>query len=454
MKLFLFLLFIFFPLIEPFLNINFGNKIRIQDKEFKKLLNYKLPYYKQNIINKINGFYGLIGPDVNMSTVSNLFDLFIGDGNIQGVFFDKGNITLIKHFVRTDKLLYEEENGKIPNNNFIKMCFMIFSKFGILPDVMGLANTALFNVNNKIYALYERDNPYLLDINFKNKEVTTLSKQKIKSIYHISGHSKYMNKVIETIDYDILTSSVNYYQLNENFDIVKNKNIKMKYMPVIHDFMVTKDKLIIMDSPLCIDRENIIKKTIHVLLDTKQNTLIRIYDKKNNKIDTYDTNSSFYMFHYADYVETCKKIEIFGSLYDELDFSNLNVKGNYRKIIVNKITKEVSIEKHRELEKYDLDFPIKYDNKLVFRNIHNNTINGFVIVQKMKIIKEIIFKDLFICGEPALIKIEGIPHILFFGFSKTKNSIFLLNLYNYQQIEIPVPIQLNIGFHSIFIPNN
>ena len=54
MKLFLFLLFIFFPLIEPFLNINFGNKIRIQDKEFKKLLNYKLPYYKQNIINKID----------------------------------------------------------------------------------------------------------------------------------------------------------------------------------------------------------------------------------------------------------------------------------------------------------------------------------------------------------------------------------------------------------------
>jgi hypothetical protein len=351
--------------------------------------------------------------------------------------------------------LYEEENGKIPNNNFIKLWFMIFSKIGILPDVMGLANTALFNVKNKIYALYERDNPYLLDIDFKNKQVTTISKKRVKSIDHISGHSKYMDNLIETIDYDIVTKSVNYYQLNESFDILKHTNIKTKYMPVIHDFMVTRDKMIIMDSPLCIDRqlEQWFKKTIHVLLDKKQNTLIHIYDKKTGKIDTYDTNNSFYMFHYADYVETCKKIEIYGSLYDELDFSNLNVKGNYRKIIVNKITKEVSIERNRELEKYDLDFPIKYDNKIVFRNIHNMTINGFVIVQKMKIIKDIIFKDLFICGEPALIKIEGIPYIVFFGFSKTKNSIFLLNLYNYQQIEIPVPIQLNIGFHSIFIPN-
>ena len=455
MKLFLLLLFIFFPLIEPFLNINFGNKFIIKDKEINLPLKYKLPFYKQNIINKINGFYGLIGPDVDMSTVSNLFDLFIGDGNIQGVFFDKGNITFIKHFIRTDKLLYEEENGIIPNNKFIKMCFMIFSKFGILPDVLGLANTALLNVKNKIYALYERDKPYLLDIDFKNKQVNTISKQRVKSIDHISGHSKYMNSLIETIDYDILTSSVNYYQLNENFDILKHTNIKTKYMPVVHDFMVTRDKLIIMDSPLCIEREveQWFKKTIPVLLDKKQNTIIRIYDKKNNIIETYDTNNSFYMFHYADYVETCKKIEIYGSLYDELDFSNLNIKGNYRKIIVNKITKEVSIERNRELEKYDLDFPIKYDNKIVFRNIYNNAINGFVIVQKMKIIKEIIFKDLFISGEPALIKIEGIPYIVFFGFSKTKNSIFILNLYNYQQIEIPIPTQLNIGFHSIFIPN-
>lgn len=452
MKLFFFL-FIFFPLIECFLNINFGNKINIKNKEINQQLNYKLPLYKQNIINKVNGFYGLIGPDVNMTTVNNLFDLFIGDGNIQGVFFDNGKITFIKHFIRTDKLLYEEMNGKIPNNNFVKLLFTLFSKFRILPDIMGLANTALMNVNNKYYALYERDKPYLLDIDLKEKEITTISKKDVKNIQYISGHSKYFNNKIETIEYDVLKNSVNYYQLNENFDKINSKNIKTKYMPIVHDFMVSKDKVIIMDSPLCIDKDNIFKKSLPVLLDKKQSTQIHIYNKISNAIDTYDTNSSFYMFHYADYVETCKTIEIYGSLYDELDFSNLNVKGYYRKIKVNKVTKKVSIEQHRELEKYNLDFPIKYDNKIVFRNIHNMTINGFVIVQKMKIIKEIIFKDLFICGEPGFIRIERIPYIIFFGFSNNQNSIFLLNLYNYQQIEIPIPLQLNIGFHSIFIPN-
>jgi hypothetical protein len=450
---YLFPYFCFFQLINAFLNIKFGNKIVIKDKEFHKEIKYKLPNYKQRIINKISGFYGLIGPDVNITTVNNLFDLFIGDGNIQGVFFDKGNITLIKHFVRTDKLLYEERNGKIPNSHFSKFIFTIFSKFGLLPDVMGLANTSLFKVKNKYYALYERDKPYLLDIDFHDKDVKTISKQEVKSIDHISGHSKYTNNLIETIDYDVLTNTVKYYQLNEQFEKVKSKDIKTKFMPVVHDFMVSKDKVVIMDSPLCIDKENIFKKTLPVLLDNKQHTFIHIFDKISNTIESYNTTKSFYMFHYADYIETSKIIEIYGSLYDELDFSDLNVKGNYRKIKIDKSTREVTIEKNKLLEQYDLDFPIKYDDKIVFRNIRNMTINGFVIVEKMKLIKEIIFNDLFICGEPALTKIDDCPYIIFFGFSKSKNGIYLINLYNYQHIEIPIPMELNIGFHSIFIPN-
>jgi hypothetical protein len=442
-----------FPLFEAFLNIKFGNKIVIKDREYHKEIKYKLPYYKQNIVNKINGFYGLIGPDVNITTVNNLFDLFVGDGTIQGVFFDNGNVTFVKHLVRTDKVLYEEQNGKIPKNNFFKLLFSMFSKIGLLPDVMGLANTALLKVNNKYYALYERDKPYLLDIDFQNKYIKTISKQEVKNVDHISGHSKYINNIIETIDYDVLTNTVKYYQLNEKFETVKSKNIKTNYMPIVHDFMVTRDKLVIMDSPLCIDKTNMFKKSLPVLLDNKKYTFIHIYDKTSNIIESYNTTNSFYMFHYADYIETSKTIEIYGSLYDELDFSNLNVKGNYRKIKIDKCTNEVTIEKNKLLEKYNLDFPIKYDNKIVFRNIHNMTINGFVIVENMKLIKEIIFDDLFICGEPALLKIEGIPYIVFFGFSKQKNAIYLINLYNYQYIEILIPMELNIGFHSIFIPN-
>jgi carotenoid cleavage dioxygenase-like enzyme len=46
------------------------------------------------------------------NNLDNLYDLFTGDGVIQGVFFEKGELTFVKHFVRTEKLEYEEKNGK------------------------------------------------------------------------------------------------------------------------------------------------------------------------------------------------------------------------------------------------------------------------------------------------------------------------------------------------------
>lgn len=444
---------LYLPYINPFfLNFNFGNKVNIKDREFKRQITYKLPPKKQQIVNKITGFYGLIGPDVNMTTVNNLFDLFIGDGNIQGAFFNKGNITVIKHFVRTDKLLYEEENGRIPNNNFVKLVFSLLNKFHLLPDIMGLANTALLNVRNKIYALYERDQPYLLNINFANKDITTLRKQTIPNIAHISGHSKYINNTIETIDYDVLKNQLIFYKLNSEFNTLYSHSIKTRYMPVVHDFWSSPDKIIFMDSPLVMDIENILKKTLPVLLDKKQPTFIHILDKNTSKVETYRSNDSFYMFHYADMIETPDKIHIYGSLYEELDFSNLSIKGIYREIILHKHTKEVSISKIRELEKFDLDFPIKFGDKIVFRNINNKTINGFVIFHKMKVIKEIIFPNLCICGEPALLYIDKMPYIVSFAYSKKENCILFVNLFNYDKIIIHVPFEFNVGFHSLFIP--
>ena len=162
-------------------------------------------------------------------------------------------------------------------------------------------------------------------------------------------------------------------------------------MPVIHDFWSNQDKIIFMDSPLVMDIENMLTKSLPVLLDKKQPTFIHVVNKNTHLVETYRSNDSYYMFHYADMIETPDKIHIYGSLYEELDFSNLNIKGIYREIIINKNTKEVSIIKIRELEKFDLDFPIKFGDKIVFRNIHNKTINGFVIFHKMKVIKEIIF---------------------------------------------------------------
>jgi hypothetical protein len=112
-----------------FIQYPFGKKFSIKNKEVNKKLDYVLPPEKQSVVNKINGLYALIGPDINMKEVSTLFDLFIGDGIIQSVFFNKGELTYVKHYVRTEKLLYEEDNGIIPKNALLQLFFVLLIKY-------------------------------------------------------------------------------------------------------------------------------------------------------------------------------------------------------------------------------------------------------------------------------------------------------------------------------------
>jgi hypothetical protein len=45
-----------------FIKYPFGRRFSIKDSEITRKIKYALPIEQQNIINKINGFYGLIGP--------------------------------------------------------------------------------------------------------------------------------------------------------------------------------------------------------------------------------------------------------------------------------------------------------------------------------------------------------------------------------------------------------
>jgi len=453
-------------------NFNLGLGVKVNNINEK--INLNLTFKQKNIIKQINGFYGLIGPNIKMeNNIDSLYELFIGDGVIQGVFFENGNLTYVKHLIKTEKVLYEEKFGVVPkNNNLLTIFFMILNKLKLFPNVMGMANTAILNIKNsdktsdknseninKNYALFERDYPYLLDIDFKNKDVKTVKKVNINSLSHFSGHSKITNKCnIETIDYQIVNNLVNYILLDEKFNKKFSFQFKFKYLPVIHDFFSNDDSLILIDSPLVIDFTQYFQNKMPLFLDNNKNTFIYVYDKKNNKYETYTCDHGFYTFHYADVKNKKDTIEIYISMYDELNFTNVNIKGKYRMIEINKNTKKISIHKNNEIEKYNLDFPICFNDKVILRNFDNRRINGFIITKKLSIYKKILFENKNICGEHNVIYINKIPYLIFFNVEEdkikknNKNLLTLVNLINYEVIDIEIKNKLNLGFHSIFLP--
>lgn len=404
----------------------------------------------KSILKKINGFYGLVGPHVNINNKTSLYDLFTGDGLIQGAFFENGHIKYTNHFVDTDKLKYERKNGAVSENMFVRMLFMTLHHMKLVPNILGLANTALLNVNDEIYALYERDMPYLIDIDFAEKDISTTRKIKLPKLNSFSAHSKFSKPYIQTLDYHILGKFVNYFILYENFEIKKKITIPTKYLPVVHDFVAINESVLICDAPIVLHLPSILENNVPVRFDKSKHTYFHLSNGSN--ITTYEADSAFYVFHYADVYENENEIILFGSVYENLDFSKLTIHGKYRKIVLHKKDKTVSMERSPVLETMNLDFPIRYGSKIVLRNIENNQIKELVLCEGLDVVGSIKLNKT-ICGEPALI--ENTPLLACFAncLCQDKSYLILINLDTHEISEFPTgQTRFSIGFHSVFFP--
>lgn len=454
----IFLLFILFLVrINGFIKLPFqGSLIPLKYVEMNKNILITLQPDELDVVKQIDGIYGLIGPDVEISNIENLYHLLLGNGIIQGVFFNKGELTFVKHYVRTDKFIYEEKYGKVLQHNGIHLIFFLLNKINLLPNIFGLANTALVNINKRNYALYERDLPYEVLFDFKNKVISTGNKKFVKGIDHFSAHPTINNEenLVETIDYNVVKNTVNFHQLSSNMVIQRTFHVFTKYLPIIHDFISTKYNYIFVDAPLIVDFSSFNSKAMPVSLSQNKPTFIRVVNKITGRVRTYETPESFYIFHYAQIQEDENRIIIYAPMYDTIDFSTLDIQGRYRRLIIDKYSGKVIIEKREELENLDMDFPVCFGgDKIVFRNMKDRICEGFVICRDLEIIHKIYLENRFVCGEPRVIYLKSVPYLITFLIKNNdhnQGSLMLINLIDYKQIEIVLGVPITYGFHSFF----
>jgi carotenoid cleavage dioxygenase-like enzyme len=412
---------------------------KISNREVHTVIPHNSP-----LISKISGFYGLIGPDINKTNINSLYGLFTGDGVIQGAFFDKETITFVRHFVRTEKLVFESIHGKFSDHMMMTPLYMAMHKLGILPNIMGLANTALLKIDNQIFALFERDSPYQISIDFEKNHVSTVTKKHIPGVRHFSGHSKYdaAAKMVHTIDYDVLRNNVAYVRIHNNS--FQKSIIPTKYIPIVHDFaLLNATHMFFVDSPFVWN----FRKKIPVAMDASKPTYIELYDTTKNVCTRIICPESFYVFHYGSIEEG----SIYAPLYDTLDFGSLELAGKYREIRLL-TSSQVVIKKNPALEQLNLDFPMKWQQYVVLREVENRTITGFVVCKQLNIVRKLrLPENRLFCGEPAIIEVEGSPFLIGFAYDKEDNGyMVLLGIFTDEYVEIPLGQSVSIGFHSIF----
>jgi len=430
-------------------------------------------HMKQNVLHRINGFFGSIGPNMNVTQKTTLFDLFTADGIVQGVFFDKGKIYPVKHLIETDKVLYEREHGQVGKGFWNALLHMLMHHMKLMPNMMGTANTAMLNITpfthteshvafshvnrripagfrenrrkNRVFALFERDIPYELAVDFENKEIKTMGKVNTNMDNKFSGHSKYdaANDIVHTIDYNIFTKTVTYYKMNSKLDILCKFSKTMNYLPIIHDFLVLDSgDILVIDSPL-----KLWMRPIPISFRKDLPTYIHIMGP-NEK--TYVSESGFYCFHYAGYKETATSIEIYAPLYENLDFNSLDIQGKYRGIIIYKNSGTVYIKRNPLLEPMNLDFPISYGDSVILRRIIDRRIGGYVVCRGLDIERVIDLPHaISVYGEHVITKVDGKAYLM----ALCKNGFLLvLGLENNDMVYTKLFDEgVTLGFHSIFM---
>jgi len=487
------------------------------------------------------GFFGMIGiKDIEINKRHSIYDVFTKDGILQGVFIDndKNNtqtlpivssefnasvssatplrpqiIHTVKHLIRTEKIKWNIHFS----SNFLTTMIFNFIRWitNNKINLLGTANTALFlDNNNKLYALFERDLPYELLFDYNTKQITTGKRKIIKNIQYFSGHSKKRvdnnNNNNNTIIIDSIENDVSKKRIIHNIisgdlkNVIKKTFFDSKYIPFVHDFYILnkdynnnyKPKLLWVDSPfsVCLNKNSLYKGyNIPIGLDSNNPTFFHVDD------EIYTLHKSICIFHIAYAEENDKYIDIYASVYDKLHFSEdiKNINGNYCCIRLYKNSQYAELIINNDLEKFNLDFPIMYKNMIILRNIENNITNGFVICNKLQIVKNIIFENNFtLIGEPVVIfddetlqttsttssqfirfassatpQIIQTPYLLFFSQSisnsefnvselsaaplrlqeEKKNYLTKINLDNYEIDYLQINTTFNIGFHSIWI---
>ena len=388
-------------------------------------------------------FYGTVGPRFPLDIACPLYYTLTRPGIIQGVFFDNEN-SYIRPVFRT-----------------LDICHSV-------------ANTAMIQVKDKFYAMYERDCPVEIKIDYAGKSLKDHSRIDYAGI--CSGHTKWNGTHLESLSYHWWSRNVNFSVFDSRWKKVRNHSVKIPYpfSPMVHDYIrLDGERILFSVSNLfsSMGMENKMERTLFLVMNTEDGSV---------QYHFYDSN--IMIFHYAD----CKRMEghweVFASAYNEVNLckSARALQGYYSKFIVPVVEggreegsakgaeavsskggrRTVMSETTNTLQQYNLDFPVKMggegdkDAPICVRSVTKDgrhRYNKLVICRGLEIIREIPFPERMLCCEPAYdeeaCKLYGLswqvdnPSVVFFWECSWPSCVVT-------ETRLRVDKPLFYGFHS------
>lgn len=339
------------------------------------------------------------------------------------------------------------------------------------------ANTSIIHFADRIFALNEEDMPYELSIGTDGL-LTTLGRIKIPPLLSMTAHPKYDDDTQELyfINYNLVDHYVHIGCIDEDLRLVWNVEVEMEQPVMMHDFGMTKQYILLLDTPLVFDTSRMVHGETPIYFDPSRATRIGIVPKKCpvDMTKWIDMPSTFGCFHVIHAFEKNDNIHLFLCQYERVDIMFAKTTQHLPQVVEYVIHLPSSKVTRRTIPNtHGTEFPTSHPTLVekeyawvatMYTRNSQNHFHGFAKLNLLQgsVCKKIEYPVHCFGGEPLFVPnpngtSEDDGSILVYTHNERTNQsqlrIYDAKTMNYEPVAIiDVPYRIPYGFHGCFIP--
>jgi carotenoid cleavage dioxygenase-like enzyme len=304
------------------------------------------------------GVYMRNGPNPAFPPFSYTYP-FDGDGMIHAIYLENGKARYKNRFVQTPQLIVEQRIGKAMyggvNCPYIRDSKLLLPDEPKIPIKIGRFIHIIRHANHLI-ALHEAESAY--EINRELKTLGEWNPTSAKEAISVNAHTRLDPETGELffIAYHLDKPVIDYHVMDKNGGMNQSGFIDVPYSCMVHDFVLTKNYLIIFLCPVVVSIEALMAGKGLGEWKPKLNTRIAVLSRKQLSQNViWSETEAFFTYHFANAYEYNNEIIIDHVRYPEFTAFTENSKPAhlYQTII------DIAQKKCRHIQKDDrnIEFP-------------------------------------------------------------------------------------------------
>ncbi|MGM9454612.1 carotenoid oxygenase family protein [Legionella bozemanae] len=257
------------------------------------------------------GIYMRNGPNPEFPPISYTYP-YDGDGMIHAVYIANGKAAYRNRFVETKGLLKERKAGKALYSGVLHPAPMDPKWAGPEDEPIAIKNGAFIHIirHQDIYlALSESAPAYQM-----TPQLDTLGEWKPYQDQHaieVCAHTRLdpLNGELWFINYALTPPYLTFYRLDKHGRTMQKWDIEKPYCSMIHDFILTKNYVLVFDCPVLFDIQQIMSGGAVLSWRPELGVRIGVMPRSGGQIKWFHTEP-FFVFHFANAYEQNHEIVI------------------------------------------------------------------------------------------------------------------------------------------------